>query len=69
MFGDSDIVIGRNFGSNNGRNSYYYGYNSASYKCSTAQKTYDFVEKDYPFTGKKEYTIKILEVYQVIFNS
>jgi len=49
-----------------GRNSYY-GYGSGS--CSTAQKSYDFVEQDYPFTGKKEYTIEKLEVYQCNFES
>ena len=63
MFGDTDIVIKRNFG-----DSYYsYGYNSNV--CSTAQSSYDFVEKDYPFTGKQNYTIKKLEVYQCVFES
>ena len=56
MFGDSDIVIPRDFGRD------YYD-NS----CSTAQSSYDFVENDYPFTGKKNYKIKELEVYQCIF--
>jgi len=64
MFGDSDIVISRNFGN---RNSYSY-YNN-SYGGSSSQSTYDWVEKDYPFTGKKNYKIEEIEVYQCNFES
>jgi len=62
MFGDSDIVIKRDFSR---YSSNYYN----SYGGSTAQNSYDFVEKEYPFTGKQNYNIKEIEVYQCTFFS